>query len=465
MENVDPSITSSADMGASTSGLASHPVDRPLPLRKYSESGAGSKLSHSPSDGHRRRKSTRTPSNLNHLPSRQDTQNHPQHVKSAIGYHVQLKSDETERSDSLTGSVTAQQISCNPTPPVTPMSQINIAQDDNQFDVLSYDFSKIDYEINRAKKLGEGLWSRVYVAQIKYLSPGLKTSKGHTPPATPDASSSEHACSVFAVKVAKSARAKKVFHQEAKILTKLQQFDGAHQYVVPFYGLDERETVPRLLFEGIEAANRRDPSLEGAVNGLSTMTEAERLPEMRQVFIKVASDLIDGLRFIHAAGIVHADIKAANVLLNMQGLEDSTGRQFLRARYIDFSASFIWNEAASNAGGTWDLMAPEQISSDKTHSKPTFASDIWSLAITLLFIILGESPYAARCGTDSSKVMWRVKNGTPLQDAQIDPISLARTKACQDLVDCCNKALQKNRHNRLSAAAWLEWFDKVFPNI
>ena len=178
---------------------------------------------------------------------------------------------------------------------------------------------------------------------------------------------------------------------------------------------------------------------------------------MRNLFPKLAIDLVSGLRFMHSRGVVHADIKPANILLDISGHE-SYPEPVLRARYIDFSAAFIPDiEDATHAGGTWDFMAPEQLRIQKDLNTPNFASDVWSLGITLLSIIVGGSPYIAACGSTPFMLREAIKAGDPLGFARMDLVVAKRMAACQDFVDCCRLALQKDRDRRATASAWEHW--------
>lgn len=135
--------------------------------------------------------------------------------------------------------------------------------------------------------------------------------------------------------------------QEAKVLTYLQRRPISSQYIVSFYGLDERNGS--LIFEALIGG-----SLDSLNSRLKQMTEVARHLELIAVFPGIAIDLVNGLEFLHANGVVHADVKPGNVLLDIS--EHTTdSRPVIRARYIDFSAAFIADEGDScNAGGTWD---------------------------------------------------------------------------------------------------------------
>ncbi|KAK3678961.1 hypothetical protein LTR78_001414 [Recurvomyces mirabilis] len=342
-------------------------------------------------------------------------------------------------------------------PPLTPIQSRNSCDSSKSSDsetanqIAEYDFSKLDYELDRAKVIGTGLWSTVYLADGK-ASPRLATGRSPpSPPTTPDTKRHLGPSSLFAVKTPARADAKDVFRQEAKVLTHLVEDLSASQFIVPFRGLDTRNCA--LVFDAVIGG-----SLETLNSRLQQMTEIGRHLELVNIFPGLADDLISGLEFMHRAGVVHADIKPANILLDISD-HYSLPRPVIRARYIDFSASFRIDsdDSTANAGGTWDYMAPEQLRLQKELKVPTFASDIWSLGVTLLTLIVGGSPYTDACGNNPFMLREAIKTGDPLSFARMNPKARKRLAACQDYIDCCRQALKKDRERRLTAAAWKQW--------
>ncbi|QIW99911.1 hypothetical protein AMS68_005429 [Peltaster fructicola] len=318
-------------------------------------------------------------------------------------------------------------------------------------DLIYFDFTKIDYELERARKLGSGLWSNVYMSEPTLSRPQPVPGR-LTPPYSPRASISA-STAVFAIKVPARKDANVVLRHEAKMLSHLQSFAGMSQYVVPFFGLDGRNDA--LVFEAVIGGSMHDLS-----NRLRHMTDFARHQEVVSIFPGLAMDLISALEFMHDAGVVHADIKPQNVLLDVSD-HYSLPAPVIRARFIDFSAAFIPSiEDSMPAGaGTWDYMAPEQISIQKDLSKPTFASDVWSLGITLLSVIVLGSPYTAACGSNLFMLREAVKSGNPIGFAKIDLKVKERMDACQSFIDCCRLALQKDRVKRTTAGAWKRWLE------
>eukprot|EP00041_Stephanoeca_diplocostata_P022457 m.535950 g.535950 ORF g.535950 m.535950 type:complete len:1052 (-) comp22067_c0_seq9:620-3775(-) len=98
-----------------------------------------------------------------------------------------------------------------------------------------------------------------------------------------------------------------------------------------------------------------------------------------------------GLEYLHDLGILHRDIKAANILLTIAGqakLSDFGLSKILKNS--DTLKSSFENRAAQSVVGSPYWMAPEVV----THSGAGRASDVWSLGCTVFEMATGKPPLA-----------------------------------------------------------------------
>ena len=119
---------------------------------------------------------------------------------------------------------------------------------------------------------------------------------------------------------------------------------------------------------------------------MSHGTLADRLAEqkvMSPVAVRrVALDLLSALGAAHDAGMVHRDVKPANVLFDGVG----------NAKLADFGAAHLADFGQTQTGGlmgTVAYMSPEQISGGAIGP----AADLYALAVTLFEALTGRLPF------------------------------------------------------------------------
>lgn len=156
----------------------------------------------------------------------------------------------------------------------------------------------------------------------------------------------------------------KYFQREARALQKLR-----HPNVVPFYGLYQTEEFAFILEQFIDG-----PSLNSLLR-----KQPSGLPISDALTYLKA--LCSALGYAHANGIIHCDIKPANVMI------DRGGQIYL----ADFGiARHAQSTTTTIAGaGTPAYMAPEQIRGEQVIP----ATDVYALGVLLFELLTGKRPF------------------------------------------------------------------------
>ncbi|WP_404958523.1 protein kinase domain-containing protein [Streptomyces sp. 147326] len=161
---------------------------------------------------------------------------------------------------------------------------------------------------------------------------------------------------------------------------------------------------------------------------------------------QLASGLVEALRDIHRAGLVHRDLKPGNILLADDG-----------PRVIDFGISrAIDSDALTQTGvviGTPPFMAPEQF---RTPKETGPAADVFALGSVLVHAATGRSPFEAE---SPYAIAWNVVHEPPALDGlpqSLLPIvgpCLAKEPAARPTADELLALLGSRAHRRRSGRA------------
>lgn len=162
------------------------------------------------------------------------------------------------------------------------------------------------------------------------------------------------------------------------------------------------------------------------------------LPRIVELFDQVLA----ALSSIHDAGIVHADVKSDNFLVeSLVGRDHVTMIDFGLARFAT-STSVDVEDGQTMVSGTPDYMAPEVVSG----GAPLAASDLYSAGVILYELLTGETPFG---GGAAVEIMVRHALDMPVPPSQRRPDR--RIPAALDRV--VMRALEKQPDARFADAA------------
>ncbi|KWU45353.1 kinase-like protein [Rhodotorula sp. JG-1b] len=179
---------------------------------------------------------------------------------------------------------------------------------------------------------------------------------------------------VVAIKrIALEGRTKDEISQLSNEVTFLQKL--SHPAVVKYEGVVRTENYLNIILEFVENGSLQQ-----------TLKQFGQLPE--GLVAGYVAKILEGLAYLHAQGVVHCDLKAANVLSTKNGnIKLSDFGVSLQIHAIKTTRGLA--AAVNDINGTPNWMAPEVISM----AGSTTASDIWSLAATICELISGHPPY------------------------------------------------------------------------
>jgi serine/threonine protein kinase len=133
-------------------------------------------------------------------------------------------------------------------------------------------------------------------------------------------------------------------------------------------------------------------------------------------------DVLAGVGAVHAAGIVHRDIKPQNIFLLPGPPERALVMDFGLARRLSPTQSAI---TGGSIVGTADYMAPEQVKGAPPHR----AFDIYALGVVIFEMLTGQKPFptqslASLAGDGARRTPLRPSTVTPGLDPRWDDIVL-----------------------------------------
>ena len=172
------------------------------------------------------------------------------------------------------------------------------------------------------------------------------------------------------------------FKREAQTLAKLE-----HPHIVRFHGLEQDGRTAFMLMEFVDGQSLRTEIFE--------TKQALSPKRIREVMLAVSG----ALYYAHHNGMVHCDIKPANIMVDSHG----------EIRLADFGIARMTDAATTTMAGAGSppYMAPEQIRG----KSPVPQTDIYALGVVLFEMLTGgERPFTGEQaqiqGSTKIKILW-----------------------------------------------------------
>ncbi|MFO1020415.1 MAG: serine/threonine-protein kinase [Planctomycetales bacterium] len=227
------------------------------------------------------------------------------------------------------------------------------------------------------------------------------------------------AIKVLAPHLAHSAAARRRFAREAQAAAAI-----VHEHVIPIYNVEADSDLPYLVMQYVPGK-----SLQARVD--------EQGPLPCQDVLRIAVQVAAGLAAAHAQGVIHRDVKPANILL-----EESVDRVVIS----DFGLARTVDDATlTHTGiiaGTPHYMSPEQASGARVDHR----SDLFSLGSLIYFMCTGRPPYRA---DNAMAILNRICHEPHRPLDEINP------EVPPELAEIVDGLLAKDSNRRISDAATL----------
>lgn len=195
-----------------------------------------------------------------------------------------------------------------------------------------------------------------------------------------------------------AAMYEKRFYQEARAAGGLN-----HPNIVTVYDIGKTETACYMAMEYIEGEELR------------TLLQPGK-PLAAGLALSIAAQVAEGLAYAHERGVVHRDVKPANIMVPASGAVKITDFGIARMR-----SSSVQTQTGMMMGSP-KYMSPEQVIGKRADHR----SDIFSMGVIVYEMLTGAAPFT---GETVNAVMYQIVNFVPPAPSAINPACSARLDA------------------------------------
>jgi len=172
------------------------------------------------------------------------------------------------------------------------------------------------------------------------------------------------------------------FFREAEAAGRL-----SHPNIVTVYDVGEEDDLAYIAMDYLRG------------EALSQHAREDALLPLERV-LSIGVHVAEALHYAHEQGVVHRDVKPANMVLTMDEYE---------VKVTDFGVAHLMDASKTRTGtimGSPSFMSPEHVSGRRVDGR----SDLWSLGVSLYQLLTGHLPFT---GEPLATLMYRIANEPP----------------------------------------------------
>ena len=193
-----------------------------------------------------------------------------------------------------------------------------------------------------------------------------------------------------------SDASRRLFLREARAAAALN-----HPFICSVHDVLEHLGQPVIIMERVE--------------GETLLARVRRAPFAADEMVRITMEIAEALAAAHARGIIHRDIKSANIMLTPSGHVKvmDFGLAIDIRSCPDEQTAHLSQEVAAKVAGTLPYMAPEILRGEPA----TTASDVYALGVVMYEMATGRRPFS---GKTDALLMSEILERTPAPPRQVN---------------------------------------------